>query len=219
MLPIARALKTLEEKTGFSRAFVRATERSENWPARWMTAEQVNDEMKARGFWARDRRAVHPNARVRLIAHYLDEQVLKASRVGGPGGWQRFDGQYKLNPQSRLLDEPGRRKREPEAQRFSRRKKVVGVTNQYGPVLDMSNSGIRFRSEREADFMTGQKGFIRLKCGLLTVRVKVRVLWMKDGVDGLIVGCDFRRVEEEQRSILDQILAAGSELAGGAEAA
>lgn len=219
MLPIARALKTLEEKTGFSRAFVRATERSENWPARWMTAAQVNEELNERGFWARDRRAVHPDARVRLIAHYLDEQVLKASREGGPGGWQRFDGQYKLNPQSKLLDEPGRRKEHPRGHRASPRKTVSAVTCQYGPVLDMSDTGLRFCSEREADFMTGQKGFIRIKCGLLTVRVKVRILWMKDGVEGLLVGCDFRRVEEEQRTLLNEILETGSKLAGGAKAA
>ena len=219
MLPIARALKTLEEKTGFSRAFIRATERSENWPARWMTADQVNDEMKQRGFWNRDRRAVHPDARVRLIAHYLDEQVLKASREGGPGGWQRFDGQYKLNPQSKLLKTPGERREHPRGHRISMRKAVSTVKCQYGPVLDMSETGIRFRSEREADFMTGQKGFIRLTCGMVTVRVKVRILWMQDGVDGLLVGCDFRRVEDEQRTLLDEILARGSELAGGAEAA
>ena len=219
MLPIARALKTLEEKTGFSRAFIRATERSENWPSRWMTAAQVNDEMETRGFWARDRRAVHPDARERLIAHYLDEQVLKASRTGGPGGWQRFDGQYKLNPQSKLLDDPANRKESHRGHRTSPRKTVSGVTCQYGPVLDMSDTGVRFRSEREADFMTGQKGFIRLKCGLLTVRVKVRILWMKDGVDGLLVGCDFRRVEEEQLMLLDQILTLGSERARGSGAA
>ncbi len=213
MLPIARALKTLEEKTGFSRAFIRATERSENWPARWMTAEQINEEMKARGFWSGDRRVVHVDARIRLITHYLDEQVLKASRESSHEGWKRFDGQYKLNPQSKLLQEPKRRRTDGSTQRVALRKVVTGVTCQYGPVMDMSDTGIRFISEREADFMTGQKGFIRLKCGLLTVRIKVRILWMNDGVEGLAVGCDFRRVEEEQRTLLDQILTAGSQQA------
>lgn len=219
MLPIARTLKTLEEKTHFSRSFLRATERSENWPAQWMTAEQINEELTQRGFWARERRVVHPDARVRVVTYYLDQQVLKASHAGGVGGWKCFDGQYKLNPQSKLLNEPSRAKSEPRGHRSSMRKTVSEVRCQYGPVLDMSETGLRFCSEREADFLTGQKGFIRLSCGPLTVRVKVRILWMTDGVEGLTVGCDFRRVEDEQRTLLDQILARGSELAGGSEAA
>lgn len=219
MLPIARALKTLEEKTGFSQAFNKATEASDNWPARWMTAVQVNHELKERGFWARTRSVVHPDARVRLVAHHLDQLVLQSTRDGGAAGWKRFDGQYKLNPVSKLLDEPKGSNSKRRPQRTSPRTPVAGVSCQYGPVLDMSPVGVRFRSEREADFMTGQKGFIRLKCGAQTVRIKVRILWMQDGIEGLTVGCDFRRLEDEQRALIEHILEKGSQLARNAKAA
>ncbi len=219
MLPIARALKTLEEKTGFSKAFSRATESSDNWPARWMTAAQVNLELKERGFWASARSVVHQDARDRLVAYHLDQLVLQATHAGGATGWKRFDGQYKLNPVSKLLDTPKTHGSARRSQRSAPRTPVADVSCQYGPVLDMSPMGVRFVSEREADFMTGQKGFIRLKCGAQTVRVKVRILWMQDGIEGLTVGCDFRRLEDEQRALIDEILEKGSQMARNADAA
>ena len=153
------------------------------------------------------------------MTHYIDEQMLKSMHLGGPGGWQRFDGQYKLNPQSKLINDPTKRRRTSTDQRVEARSDVAGVTCQYGPILDMSRTGVRFRSDREADFLAGQKGFIRLTCGKLTVRTSVKVLWMKDGVEGLSVGCDFRRIDEEQQLLINKILATGIDLLGDSQAA
>ncbi|MEO1236113.1 MAG: PilZ domain-containing protein [Planctomycetota bacterium] len=228
-----RALATLEKTTGFSSAFEAIVVRRGGWPNRWMTPTQINDELTARHFWTRGRHVVNPDGRVRLITHYLDSLVDQPSlpdaaddfwgdgsslngkssasaAASSGGGWKRFDGQYKLNPQTKLVEYRGAKMGRSFDRRSYQRIPVDGVSCQYGPVLNMSAMGLMFCTVSDRAFSVGQRGYLRISHGDVSLRFRGKIVWVGPTEHGTRVGIDYRGLSaDDQKTIQDIILVAG----------
>ncbi|MEM6460175.1 MAG: PilZ domain-containing protein [Planctomycetota bacterium] len=254
MQALDRAIRTLEQNTGFSRAFHDLVVRRGGWPNRWMTPAEIDAALTRRGFWEGPRRDVLPDARVRLITHYLDRLIdagktagsssgdtWKGSDSGGGssfglpgrdasalgsewsesggsgGGWQRFDGQYKHAPKTKLVEYRGARMGRSFDRRNYLRVVVRDTHTQYGPVLNLSPGGLMFcvaDPEHEKKFRVGGRGFLRLTCTAaeprVSIRVRCKIVWMSPTEYGTRVGVDFRGLTpDDQKSIARVIAEAG----------
>ncbi len=205
-----RAIAQLEKTTGFGRAFDDLVVRRGGFPHGWLTPRKINNELTARGFWKGSRSAVHPDARLKLITRFLDLRVEQPT--GQPEQeWKRFDGQYKLNPKTRLIDYRG-------AQQMSRgfdrrdhaRLDMVDVHCQYGPVLNLSKGGLVFSTEKPK-MNAGDRGYLRITHGQLSVRVKAKTIWVTPGEHGTHVGMDFRGLDLPAQQMIGRIMLAAAE--------
>lgn len=205
MLALDRALTQLEKQTGFAKDFDRLVVGRGGFPCGWMTAEQINAELDARGFWNGSRRNVHPDGRARLIERFLDQRVedfLSSARCG----WKRFDGQYKRNPRTRLVDYRGPEMGRTINRRDHARVEVDGVTCQYGPVTNLSPIGLMFSTVDPPKMKAGDRGFLRLTWNDLSLRVRVKTVWVSPDDHGTRVGCDFRGLQLEDQQNLSRIM-------------
>lgn len=178
------------------------------WPNAWMTAEQIVEELDHRGFWSGHRRLVMPQARTRLMQHFLDQLIEEGlTKAGDEGGWKRFDGQYKRNPKTKLIDYRAQTMGRTYDRRSWQRRRVEGVRCQYGPVINLSAQGMMFTSEDRLDLQPNQRGFLRITFGKKSVRVRAKIVWTSPGPKGVEVGCDFRRLTPQDVLTLQDITA------------
>ena len=223
MIAEERALAYLETHTAFSRHFDRLSQRG-GWARRWLTATQITIELGEQGFWQGKRRAVLPEARAKLVGRHLDKLVDRvapsdgsslaaaAEHLPGTGQWKRFDGQYKRNPQTRLVGYRAKEMARSFDRRAFERVKVRGVRCQYGPVLDMSTMGLHFRCEAMRHFEIGSKGYLRISHAGGSLRLRVKVVWLGPAIDlGREIGVEFRRPDDEARKTIAEILGSAGE--------
>ena len=233
MQALDRAITTLEAKTGFSRAFEEIVVHRGGWPNRWMTPEQINDELTSRGFWSGGRKAVHLDSRARLVQHYLDTLIDQPKKAedswagGSPAGssfwgvvgspkrragdtdcvWKRFDGQYKHNPKTKLIEYRGAKMGRTFDRRSFLRVPTKDLNCQYGPVVNLSQAGLMFCMVDEKPGMkVGSRGFLRLTHGPTSLRVKVKVVWISPTPHGTRVGADFRGLTQDDQQTITQLL-------------
>ncbi|MEM7625165.1 MAG: PilZ domain-containing protein [Planctomycetota bacterium] len=209
MLALDRALNQLEKQTGFARDFDRLVVERGGFPCGWMTAEKINEELAARGFWGGSRRAVHPDGRVRLIERFLDQRV-EEFLPAAQNGWKRFDGQYKRNPRTRLVDYRGQQMGQSFSRRGHTRVEVDGVTCQYGPVINLAPAGLMFCTVEPPKMKAGDRGYLRIEYGSISLRVRVKVVWVNPDEHGTQVGCDFRGLTFEDQQNLSRIMIGAS---------
>ncbi|MEM8739742.1 MAG: PilZ domain-containing protein [Planctomycetota bacterium] len=236
MQALDRALNTLEKTTGFSRAFDDVVVRRGGWPNQWLTPQEINHHLTVRGFWTRGRQAVHFESRVRLVQHYLDGLIdtpapagdfwgtdagASGSSISGKSaaatvghGWKRFDGQYKHNPKTKLIEYRGVKMGRSFDRRAYQRTPVDRVTCQYGPVINMSPIGMMFTATEPREFQTGQRGYVRINHGETSLRVRVKIVWLSAQGPHTRVGVDYRGLTPHDRKTIEQIIL----LAGDADA-
>ncbi|MEM9883594.1 MAG: PilZ domain-containing protein [Planctomycetota bacterium] len=245
MQALDRAIRTLEQNTGFSRAFHDLVVRRGGWPNRWMTPHEINAALTRRGFWNGPRRDVLADAQVRLITHYLD-RLIDAGKAAGPssgdtwknasagssfglpgrdasaigsewsesGGWQRFDGQYKHAPKTKLVEYRGAQMGRSFDRRNYLRVVVHDTHTQYGPVLNLSPGGLMFCTadpEQEKKFRVGGRGFLRLTCTAsdpaVSLRVRCKIVWLSPTDHGTRVGVDFRGLTHDDQKAIARVIA------------
>jgi len=204
MLALDRALTQLEKQTGFAQDFDRLVIGRGGFPCGWMTAEKINEELAARGFWRGPRRAVNPDGRVRLIERFLDQRV-EEFLPQAKNGWQRFDGQYKRNPKTKLIDYRGPQMGRSFNRRNFSRTPVKGVECQYGPVLNLSPGGLMFCTVDKPTLAIDSRGFLRISYGDLSLRVRCKVIWVMPSSVGTRVGVDFRGLTDADSKTLQNI--------------
>lgn len=201
MFALDRALAQLDQTTGFARDFDDIVVTRGGFPDRWMTAEHLNHELTKRGFWDEKRSDVHGVDRVRLIERFLDQRV-EHPDDDPEHAWKRFDGQYKRNPQTQLIDD-----RAPhEELREVRRVDVKDMRCQYGPVVNLSSRGLLFCTVDKPKMKVGDRGFLRLKHADTRLKVFVKVHWMKPSPHGTQVGADFRRLSPMAQQTIARLL-------------
>ena len=204
MFALDRALQQLEKLSGFSEAFDDLTVRRGGFPHGWLTPRRINDELTARGFWRGQRSAVHPDARVRLLTHFLDHRV-ELPTPDEYRNWKRFDGQYKRNPKTKLIDY-----RQAGGRGFDRRSRartpVTGVACQYGPVLDLSPVGLSFCTVDPPKMKPGDRGYLRITHGRTSLRVRAKTIWVSPSDHGTRVGLDFRGLSPADSETITRIM-------------
>lgn len=205
MLALDRALTQLEKNTGFAKDFDRLVVGRGGFPSGWMTAEQINQELDGRGFWRGSRSVVHADGRVRLLERFLDQRV-EEFLPSAKNGWKRFDGQYKRNPRTRLIDYRGQQASRSISRRDHTRVDIEGVTCQYGPVMNISPVGLMFSTVESPKMAAGDRGFLRIKWHNISLRVRVKAIWVSPDDHGTRVGCDFRNLSVDDQQNLSRIM-------------
>jgi hypothetical protein len=209
MVALERALHQLE-KSGFSRAFDDLTAHRGGFPSGWLTARKINNELTARGFWRGARSVVHEECRLRVLKHFLDQRVDHPT-PDAYRNWKRFDGQYKRNPQTRMIDY---RKAGPTRgmdRRALPRTPVRGVRCQYGRVLDLSPVGLSFVTVEPPKMKAGDRGFLRITHGNVSLRVRAKAVWVTPNEGGTRVGMDFRGLTVGDQQTLTRMMLAAAE--------
>ncbi len=145
------------------------------------------------------------------LAHAAGGTSRGTSASGGE--WKRFDGQYKHNPRTKLIEYRGQRM---ASNAFDRRAftrvPVAGVKCQYGRVADMSTMGLRFHAPRSAAIEVGHRGYLRLAYGRISLRVRVKIVWISPGDRDLEIGADYRNLtSQDHQTILRIVAAAGDD--------
>ena len=203
-----RALEQLDRTTGFAQAFHDLVVRRGGFPRGWLTAPQINAELTARGFWQGDRRAVHPQARLRLLTHFLDRLVDQPPAAGRDQEWKRFDGQYKRNPKTKLIEYRGAQMGRGFDRRAYLRVATVDLHVQYGPVLNLSETGLMFCTVETPKMNVGSRGYLRLTHApsKTSIRVRAKVVWMSPTPHGTRVGVDFRNLTLQDQAVIARLL-------------
>ena len=218
MLALDRALSQLDKATGFAKAFDELVVRRGGFPHGWLTAEKIHVELTARGFWRGDRGAVHPHARLRLLTRFLDQLVDQPDRRKSDQEWKRFDGQYKRNPQTRLIEYRGAQMGRSFDRRSYLRVAVANMHTQYGPVLNLSDTGLMFSSTEPPKMQVGSRGYLRLTHPPThtSIRVKAKIVWMSPTAPGgptsapsprgTRIGADFRGLTMQDQAVIAKLL-------------
>lgn len=121
--------------------------------------------------------------------------------------WKRFDGQYKHNPKTKLIEYRGAQMGRSFDRRTFLRVALKDVQCQYGPVLNLSQAGLMFCMVDEKPGMTtGSRGFLRITHGLTSLRVKVKVVWMSPTPHGTRVGVDFRGLTKDDEKTISKLI-------------
>ena len=204
-----RALKQLDQTAGFARAFDDLVVRRGGFPHGWLTAQKINAELTARGFWRGPLESVHPRARLRLLTRYLDQLVDHPANTPNPQNWKRFDGQYKRNPQTKLIEYRGAQMGRSFDRRAYLRVAVTDVSVQYGPVLNLSETGLMFCTVDTPKMNVGSRGYLRVTHppSKTSIRVKAKVVWMSPTPHGTRVGVDFRGLSLQDQAVIARLLA------------
>lgn len=207
MVALDRALSRLDKHANFSKAFDHLVVERGGFPCGWMTAQQINDELEARGFWSGPRGVVLTESRARLVKRFLDQRC-DEFLPSDNHGWQRFDGQYKRNPKTKLVKETGRHLSGSFNRRANRRATVEFVNCQYGPVKNLGMRGVMFLCEGPPEMSVGAKGYLKISHGDVSVRLKVKVLWLEEDEEegGTRVGCIFRDLKPEDEQTIARIM-------------
>ncbi len=85
---------------------------------------------------------------------------------------------------------------------------MVEVHVQYGPVLNMSDTGLLFCTVDEPKMKVGSRGYIRITHApsKTSLRVKVKIVWMSPTPHGTRIGADFRGLTMQDQAVIAKLM-------------
>lgn len=139
---------------------------------------------------------------------FLPTALAEGRRAGDvPSEWKRFDGQYKHNPHTKLIEYRGAKASRSFDRRAYLRVTVEKVSCQYGPVLNLSPMGLMFSTDDEPKMNSGDRGFLRIVHSQTSLRVRAKVIQITTTPLGSRVGVDFRGLTDDDRQTIAKIIA------------
>jgi len=197
---INEVLTFLERHTDFSKDLADLVQRPQ-WPAGWLSSYQLAQEVERFGFWNGLRSRIPQETRTRLLDRFLQQAADDEA-----SGWTCVDDQYKFNPTDNDIDN-GKAVTNPDSQRRRHgRVQCEMLTCQFGPVANLSASGVMVIGIGKPQHQVDDRVPLNLTCLDHRVSVTARVAWTRPTDTGYRMGLEFTDMTAEQAQTIRELL-------------
>ena len=175
---------------------------SDDWPDRWLSVEEICEQLQRRDFWENHVRGqVGANSRPLLVEHYLRTMTQHVSTIGV--GWRCYNNQFKYRRPEIPEEDPDERRRHD-------RLRCELISCQYGRVYDISASGLMVIAKRRHRLEVEDEVELQLECLDEDITVSAEVARINKVKRQTRIGMRFKDLTREDRVLLGKIIRVAS---------